>query len=156
SGYRYYDPAQVERARLIATLRGIGMPLAEIRTVCDLGPAEAAGAVQAYWQRVSADTAQRGRVATLLVDLLSGRGTTMSTIQMRYATRCDTGAVRKSNEDAVYASDHLLAVADGMRGPRGAVASTAAIDALTSLDSARAPAVELLTLLAGAVTRADE
>ncbi|MEV1205228.1 MerR family transcriptional regulator, partial [Microbispora rosea] len=28
SGYRYYDPAQLERARLIARLRRLGMPLA--------------------------------------------------------------------------------------------------------------------------------
>ncbi|TQS31130.1 MerR family transcriptional regulator [Microbispora sp. KK1-11] len=36
SGYRYYDPAQLERARLIARLRRLGMPLARIRRVCDL------------------------------------------------------------------------------------------------------------------------
>jgi DNA-binding transcriptional MerR regulator len=42
SGYRLYDPGQLERARLIARLRGIGMPLAEIREVCGLEPAAAA------------------------------------------------------------------------------------------------------------------
>lgn len=36
SGYRFYDPAQLERARLIAWLRRLGMPLARIRRVCDL------------------------------------------------------------------------------------------------------------------------
>src|SRR5258708_19783284 len=41
SGYRFYDPAQLERARLIAWLRRLGMPLARIRRVGDL-PAEAA------------------------------------------------------------------------------------------------------------------
>ena len=42
SGYRLYDPAQLERAQLIARLRRIGMPLADIRAVCGLEPAEAA------------------------------------------------------------------------------------------------------------------
>lgn len=30
SGYRSYDPAQLERARLVAALRGLGMLLARI------------------------------------------------------------------------------------------------------------------------------
>jgi serine/threonine protein phosphatase PrpC len=154
SGYRLYDPAQLERARLIARLRQIGMPLAEIRAVCALEPAAAAEAVTAYWQRVTADTAARARLATFLVDHLSGRGT-MSDTSIRYAARCDSGAVRDSNEDAAYASDRLLAVADGVRGPGGAAASTAAIDALRPLERADAPAGDLLTMLAGAVSEVD-
>jgi DNA-binding transcriptional MerR regulator len=35
SGYRFYAPAQLERARLVAWLRRLGMPLARIRVVCD-------------------------------------------------------------------------------------------------------------------------
>jgi serine/threonine protein phosphatase PrpC len=159
SGYRLYDPDQLEQARLIARLRRIGMPLAEIRTVCGLEPAAAAEAITAYWQQVTADTAARGRLATFLVEHLSGRGTTMSdpnpTLVIRYAARCETGAVRDSNEDAAYASERLLAVADGVRGPGGAAASTAAIDALKPLELADVPAAELLTMLAGAVTEAD-
>jgi PPM family protein phosphatase len=156
SGYRLYDPAQLERARLIARLRGIGMPLAEIRTVCGLESTAAAEAVTAYWQRVSADTAARGRLATFLVDDLSGRGTMMSAgLSIRYAARCEMGAARKSNEDAAYASERLLAVADGMRGPGGAAASAAAIDAVKPLESAGVPAAELLTMLANAVATAD-
>ncbi|WP_433348719.1 MerR family transcriptional regulator [Micromonospora sp. CA-111912] len=159
SGYRLYAPEQVEQARLIAALRRIGMPLAEIRTVCGLRPAAAAGAVEAYWRRISADTAARGRLATRLVDVLTDRGTTMSdpipALGLRHATRCDIGAIRDSNEDAAYAGERLLAVADGMRGPGGAAASAAAIDALRLVESADAPAGELITLLAGAVADAD-
>ena len=33
SGYRFYEPAQLERARLVAWLRRLGMPLARIRGV---------------------------------------------------------------------------------------------------------------------------
>ncbi|MEV1144339.1 MerR family transcriptional regulator [Micromonospora sp. NPDC049799] len=155
SGYRLYEPGQLERARLIASLRRIGMPLAEIRQVCGLDAEAAAGAVNAYWQRVAADTAARGRLATLLVDLLSGRDTTMSEIELRYAVRCEAGAVRETNEDAAYAGERLLAVADGMRGPGGAAASAAAIDVLRPLESADVPAADLLGLLADAVADAD-
>jgi PPM family protein phosphatase len=159
SGYRLYDPVQLRHARLVAELRRIGMPLAEIRTVCGLGPPEAAGAVAAYWAGVSADTAQRARLAALLVEHLSGRDATMSNpnsaLDIRFAARCDAGAVRATNEDAAYASAELLAVADGGGGPAGAQASAAAIDALNGLESAGVTAAELLTMLAGVVTEVD-
>ena len=160
SGYRLYDPEQLPLARLIAQLRRIGMPLAKIRTVCGLEPAAAAEAITAYWQQVTADTAARAQLATFLVDHLS-RGGTMShanpTLAIRYAIGCDIGAVRDSdsNQDTAYAGERLLAVADGMGGPGGAAASTAAIDALKALELADVPAADLLTMLAGAVTDAD-
>jgi serine/threonine protein phosphatase PrpC len=159
SGYRLYDPGQLGPARLIAQLRRIGMPLADIRTVCHLDPGAAAEAIAAYWRRVTVDTATRARQVALLVEHLSGRDATMSdtqhTLSIRCAARCDTGAERDSNEDAAYASDRLLAVADGMRGPGGAAASTAAIDALRSLELADAPATELLTMLAATISEVD-
>ncbi|MEO3771019.1 MerR family transcriptional regulator [Micromonospora sp. B9E7] len=159
SGYRLYDPAQLPSARLVAQLRGIGMPLATIRVVCGLDPAAAADAITAYWRRVTADTAARARLATILVDHLSEGGATMSdpssAVAVRSAARCDTGLVRDSNEDAAYASDRLLAVADGIRGPGGAAASAAAIDALTPLALVDAAAVDLLTMLAAGVADAD-
>lgn len=159
SGYRLYEPAQLDRARLIARLRGIGMPLAEIGTVCGMAPSVAAGAVAAYWQRVTADTAARAHRAAALVEHLSGRGATMPdtrpTLTIRYAAASETGSVRDSNQDTAYASDRLLAVADGVGGPGGAAASAAAIEALTPLELADAPAVDLLAMLAGAVGEAD-
>ncbi|MEV6597961.1 MerR family transcriptional regulator [Actinoplanes sp. NPDC051346] len=157
SAYRYYEPGQLRRAELIASLRRIGMPLAEIGAVCDLEPAAAADAVAAYWQRVSVDTAVRAGLADLLVENLSGKGTTMSnpTLAVRCFAGCDVGVGRDSNEDAVYAGDRLLAVADGVRGPGGAAASAAAIDALRPLELADVPAAELLTMVARAVADAD-
>ncbi|SBT50038.1 MerR family transcriptional regulator [Micromonospora auratinigra] len=155
SGYRYYEAAQLDRARLIAALRRAGMPLAEIQGVCRLPAGEAAGAVDAWWRRVSADTTARGHVVALLVDQLSERSTVMSGTTFRHAVRCETGAVRESNEDTAYAGDTLLAVADGLRGPGGAAASAAAVDALRPLELADAPAAELLATLAEAITTAD-
>ncbi|WP_425562865.1 MerR family transcriptional regulator [Micromonospora maritima] len=155
SGYRYYAPEQLDRARLIGALRRAGMPLAEIATVCALPPAAAAEALDAWWRRVSAETVTRGRAVALLVDQLTETGTTMPDIRFRYAARCETGAVRDSNEDTAYADDTLLAVADGVRGPAGAAASAAAVDALRSPEPAGASAADLLAALAEAVTRAD-
>ncbi|MEV0004236.1 MerR family transcriptional regulator [Micromonospora sp. NPDC050980] len=156
SGYRYYAPEQLDRARLIAALRRAGMPLVEIRTVCGLPPDAAAEALDAWWRRVSAATAARGRAVALLVDQLTERGSTMSeNTTFRYAARCETGAVRDSNEDTAYASDTLLAVADGVRGPGGAAAGAAAVDALRPLERADGAAGDLLAALADAVARAD-
>lgn len=122
SGYRLYDPDQLEWARLIAQLRRIGMPLDAVRTVCSLQPTAAADAVAAYWRQVTADTAERGHLVSLLVERLSRREPFMINpdprLEMRCAAGCETGAVRESNQDAVYASQRLLAVADCGGGPR--------------------------------------
>jgi serine/threonine protein phosphatase PrpC len=165
SGYRLYDPDQLGPARLIGRLRRIGMPLVDIRTVCGLEPAAAAAAIAEYWQRVSADTADRARLTTDLVEYLRGKGPAMSDTNamsetnaspgIRYAARSDIGAVRERNEDTAYASDRLLAVADGGGGPAGAAASAAAIDALKPLELTAGSATELLTMLAEAVAAAD-
>ena len=76
-------------------------------------------------------------------------------VTLRFAARCDIRAARDSNQDAAYAGDRLLAVADGGGGAGGATASTAAIDALKQVELTEAPAADLLTLLAGAVTAVD-
>jgi len=150
SGYRFYEPAQLERARLVAWLRQLGMPLARIRTVCDLPGPAAAEAVAEYWRRVEADTAARRDLAAFLVRQLSGRDDTMPTqpLTITYAARTDRGLVRAANQDRAYAGGRLLAVADGY-GEQGGTASAVAIDALRRLDSA-VPAGDLLNVMADA------
>ncbi|MFF7229825.1 MerR family transcriptional regulator [Streptomyces sioyaensis] len=137
SGYRHYAPVQLERARLVAWLRRLGMPLARIREVCELAPAAAAGAVAAYWAQVETDTAARRDLAAFLVDQLKWKDTDMTAprtpLSMRSAALTDRGRVRPANQDAAYAGPRLLAVADGY-GPRGGPAATAAIDALKVLE----------------------
>ncbi|WP_055586162.1 MerR family transcriptional regulator, partial [Streptacidiphilus griseoplanus] len=145
------------RARLVAWLRRLGMPLARIRTVCDLEPAAAADEVAAYWAQVRADIAARERLAAFLVDHLSGRTVTMSDaatpLTVRFAARSHPGLVRDGNQDAVHAGRRLVAVADGA-GDHGGIASAAAIDALKPLD-AELPAGNLLNALEQAVQHAD-
>ncbi|GAB2572306.1 hypothetical protein Aab01nite_03360 [Paractinoplanes abujensis] len=131
SGYRYYAEAQLAHARLIGRLRGIGMPLTEIRSVCSLPAPQAAEAVAAFGQRVRADTAARARLTSDLVQHLSGKDTSMD--DFRFAAATDPGTVRDSNEDRAYADAGLVAVADGTRGPYGGAAADAAIDALRAV-----------------------
>ncbi len=155
NGYRYYDPAQVRAARLVAWLRRIGMPLARIREVIALDSGAAAAAIRAYWAQIEAETAARRDLAAFLIDQLSTEDvmTSVGTLGIRYAARTDTGAVRETNQDAVYAGARLLAVADGF-GEGGAGASTAAIDALKPLAPGTVPAAELLNSLHDAAERA--
>ncbi|BFO21240.1 hypothetical protein SHKM778_76280 [Streptomyces sp. KM77-8] len=54
TGYRYYAPEQLERARLVAWLRRVGMPLAGIRRVCSstpLRPPRRSGRTGPGWRR---------------------------------------------------------------------------------------------------------
>src|SRR5256885_15542159 len=54
---------------------------------------------------------------------------------LRYAAGSDVGQRRQVNEDSLYASSRLLAVADGIGGqPHGEVASATAGDVLRELD----------------------
>jgi protein phosphatase len=159
SGYRYYDPGQVEQARLIAWLRRVGMPLARIRRVCGLPAAQAAEEIADFWRQVQAETAARGQLATFLVDYLTGSGSSVdaapAVLGIRYAARSESGLLRTSNEDTAYAGPRLLAVADGVRGAAGDRASAAAVAALRPLEALPVPAADLLGALADAVRAAD-
>jgi serine/threonine protein phosphatase PrpC len=156
TGYRYYAPAQLEQARLVAWLRRLGMPLARIRAVCALPPPAAAEEIRAYWARVEAETAVRRDLAAFLVDELTAaprKDTTM--LELRYSAHSDRGRVRPANQDTAYAGARLLAVADGC-GPAGAPASNAAVEALRVLDTQELPAGNVLNLLEDAVRGASE
>ncbi len=80
---------------------------------------------------------------------------------LRYAAGSDVGQRRQVNEDAVYASSHLLAVADGIGGqPYGEVASATAVDVLRELDidlrRLDLTGVDLAATLTGVVKSIDE
>ncbi|MFC7343666.1 MerR family transcriptional regulator [Saccharopolyspora griseoalba] len=152
SGYRYYDRGQLERARLVVALRGIGMPLARIRSVCGLAPGAAAAEIASYWRQVESDTAARGELAALLISRLSREDVDVmsrsETWELRAASRSETGLVRRINQDAVSGGTRLFAIADGF-GP-SETPSRAALDALAPLD-AEIPTGKLLAALGAAV-----
>jgi serine/threonine protein phosphatase PrpC/DNA-binding transcriptional MerR regulator len=154
SGYRYYAPSQLERARLVAWLRRIGMPLARIAAVVEAPPAAAAAAVAEFLRVTEADFTERQRLAQFLITYLSEGATAMPDpavsgasgapgapeasgrpLAVRYFAASDIGRVRKQNQDVGYASPRLVAVADGF-GPAGDRASAAAIEAVRRLESA--------------------
>ncbi|MFB9234932.1 PP2C family protein-serine/threonine phosphatase [Plantactinospora siamensis] len=75
---------------------------------------------------------------------------------MRTTSTTDPGLVRSNNEDAAYAGERLVAVADGIGGqPAGEVASEIAIAALTPLDrpTGADPAAEMSAAVAEANRR---
>ena len=83
SGYRFYDAAQLERARLVAALRQLGMPLAEIKAILAFEKPKAADAVAEYWAGVETEHSARRRLAGYLVDLISGKRSVMYEVGMR-------------------------------------------------------------------------
>ena len=161
TGYRYYAPSQLERARLVAWLRRLGMPLTQIGAVVESPPPEAAASVAAFLRVTEADFAERKRLAQFLISYLSEGASAMPEsvsssvpsgasgafgafeasgasgvpLAVRYAAASDIGRVRAQNQDLGYAGPRLVAVADGF-GPGGDRASAAAIDALRRLESA--------------------
>ena len=70
SGYRWYSAGQLAPARLIAALRGIGMPLAQISTAAGAERAAAAGLVSAFWPATEREHSGRRQLAAYLVDQL--------------------------------------------------------------------------------------
>ncbi|WP_217171412.1 MerR family transcriptional regulator [Streptomyces sp. AC512_CC834] len=74
TGYRYYRAGQTERARLVALLRQLDMPLARVAEVVHAdGPGAAAALLDAYWAGVEARVAGQRTLAEYLRGRLSGR-----------------------------------------------------------------------------------
>ena len=76
SGYRYYDTAQLDDARLVVMLRQLQLPLAAVRELLACDPANAATRIAEHWRDAeatrgasspttsSADCAERGPSCT--------------------------------------------------------------------------------------------
>ncbi|MER6404997.1 MerR family transcriptional regulator [Streptomyces viridosporus] len=78
TGYRFYRAGQVGRARTIALLRQLDMPLAVIAEVVDADDgATAADRLDAYWANVEARIAGQRTLAAYLRGRLSGRSSEM-------------------------------------------------------------------------------
>jgi DNA-binding transcriptional MerR regulator len=83
SGYRYYQDAQLEQARLVATLRQVEVPLTTVQELLELDPAELAEQLTAFWQRAESRHAGQRALVTALVDRLTGRNTIMYEVNAR-------------------------------------------------------------------------
>lgn len=85
TGYRYYRPAQAERARTIALLRRVGMPLEQIGAVLDATGGQRHALIEAYRVEI---TRAHERAVALLDDLASAPADqqspeSMSTVRSR-------------------------------------------------------------------------
>jgi DNA-binding transcriptional MerR regulator len=83
SGYRWYACGQLDQARLVASLRQIGVPLAQVKVVLGLDASEAAAQVAAWWTGAETQHADRREMASYLVDRLNGKRPVMHEIAVR-------------------------------------------------------------------------
>ena len=83
SGYRYYDAAQLESARLVAMLRQLDFPLAEIKELLGCDPVDAAARIAAHWREVESAHKARRELADHLVNRLSGKRSVMYEVATR-------------------------------------------------------------------------
>jgi protein phosphatase len=130
SGYRYYRADQLARARLVARLRLVGMPLERIGLVADLSGAAATAELVSYWRQVEADTSsRRAAVAALVAELHTEEHdvTVDDTTLPAVASRTGIGG-RDLQLDAVLTGTRVYAVADGFgRDPSTAPRALAAL-----------------------------
>lgn len=155
NGYRYYSRDQLDRARFVARLRLVGMPLARIRSVLELRSSAAAAELTAYWRQVQADTAARQEIVHDLVLDLRARESTMQEPTFHHLTsavRHGQGA-RAQQQDAAYAGSSLFAVADGYGGRTSAPAAVAAVARLDGADLTDDPVTVLDQAVAYAAGR---
>ena len=83
SGYRWYEPGQLDQARLIAGLRDLGLPLAEIGPILALDGPAAAERIARLWGDAEAGHTGRRELALHLLDRLHGKESPMYDVGTR-------------------------------------------------------------------------
>src|SRR3984885_14459492 len=83
SGYRYYDAAQLDEARLVVMLRQLQLPLAAIKELLACDPADAAARIAEHWRGAEAAHDARRELAGYLIGRLSGKRTVMYEVATR-------------------------------------------------------------------------
>jgi DNA-binding transcriptional MerR regulator len=127
SGYRRYAESQLERARLVALLRRLDMPLADIAGIIDRTPADAAGALARWWEQAEAAVADRRALVAYIRSRLTGeQEQPMKGISVRAIPERKVASVSRhvtlAEAEAFFAEafPRLRAVAAGMTGIAGA------------------------------------
>jgi DNA-binding transcriptional MerR regulator len=83
SGYRYYDPAQLDDARLVVMLRQLQLPLKAVKELLAGDPADAATRIAEHWRDVEAAHDARRELADYLVSRLRGKRSVMYEVATR-------------------------------------------------------------------------
>jgi DNA-binding transcriptional MerR regulator len=83
SGYRYYDTAQLDQARLVVMMRELQLPLKTVKQLLACDPAEASKRIADYWSDAEAAHDARRELADYLVSRLSGKKHVMYEVATR-------------------------------------------------------------------------
>ena len=83
TGYRYYDVAQLEAARLVAMLRQIDLPLVAIKELLACDPENAADHIAAYWREAQTRHDARRNLADYVINKLRGKRSAMYEVATR-------------------------------------------------------------------------
>jgi DNA-binding transcriptional MerR regulator len=117
TGYRWYADAQLDQARVVALLRRIGVPLAQIRDMLALDPASAAGQIRDYWAGIETEHAARRELVGYLVDRLYGKKSAMYEIAVRdMPVRSLLSLMRRAHQDELVQMGREFFIHRMMRG----------------------------------------
>jgi DNA-binding transcriptional MerR regulator len=83
SGYRYYDTAQLDQARLVVMMRELQLPLKAVKELLAGDPADAATRIAEHWRDAEAAHDARRDLADYLVSRLSGKRPVMYEVATR-------------------------------------------------------------------------
>jgi len=83
SGYRYYETAQLDQARLVVMMRELQLPLAAIKELLARDPADAATLIAEHWRHAEAAHDARRELADYLVNRLRGKRSVMYEVGTR-------------------------------------------------------------------------
>jgi DNA-binding transcriptional MerR regulator len=83
SGYRYYDTAQLDEARLVVMMRQLQLPLAAVKELLACDPADAATRIAEHWRDAEAAHDARRDLADYLVSRLRGKRSVMYEVATR-------------------------------------------------------------------------
>ena len=83
SGYRYYDIAQLDEARLVVMMRQLQLPLAAVKELLACDPADAATRIAEHWRDTEAAHDARRDLADYLVSRLRGKRSVMYEVATR-------------------------------------------------------------------------
>ena len=100
SGSRYYDEAQLEQARLVAMLRQLDLPLAEIRELLACDPIDAADRIAAHWREVESVHDARRELVGYLVNRLRGTRSDMYEVSTRELPERSLLCLRRNVDEA--------------------------------------------------------
>ena len=83
SGYRYYDTAQLDEARLVVMMRELQLPLKAVKELLACDPADAATRIAEHWRDAEAAHDARRELADYLVSRLRGKRSVMYEVATR-------------------------------------------------------------------------